>query len=99
MKRTFIIAAFALMASVSALVSPASAKSAQNKEADRIETRDKLRRLLEVAGQEKGINSPFRQSDKQPFNFIGDFERSEEHTSELQSQLNLVCRLLLEKKN
>src|SRR2546427_9130488 len=28
---------------------------------------------------------------------VGD-ERSEEHTSELQSQSNLVCRLLLEKK-
>src|SRR5260370_17744545 len=28
-----------------------------------------------------------------------DFLRSEEHTSELQSHLNLVCRLLLEKKN
>src|SRR2546430_11583525 len=26
-------------------------------------------------------------------------ERSEEHTSELQSQSNLVCRLLLEKKH
>src|SRR3982751_2712910 len=29
---------------------------------------------------------------------IGFVERSEEHTSELQSQSNLVCRLLLEKK-
>src|SRR5688572_22542770 len=29
---------------------------------------------------------------------IFQFERSEEHTSELQSQSNLVCRLLLEKK-
>src|SRR5688572_32519646 len=29
---------------------------------------------------------------------VWDF-RSEEHTSELQSQSNLVCRLLLEKKN
>src|SRR5882762_1725848 len=28
----------------------------------------------------------------------GERERSEEHTSELQSHLNLVCRLLLEKK-
>src|SRR2546430_3703157 len=28
-----------------------------------------------------------------------DHARSEEHTSELQSQSNLVCRLLLEKKN
>src|SRR2546422_1094472 len=27
-----------------------------------------------------------------------EFERSEEHTSELQSRLHLVCRLLLEKK-
>src|SRR2546430_11698395 len=38
-------------------------------------------------------------------NFVADdivahnsIERSEEHTSELQSQSNLVCRLLLEKK-
>src|SRR2546427_5975863 len=29
---------------------------------------------------------------------VGEWERSEEHTSELQSQSNLVCRLLLEKK-
>src|SRR2546430_11887375 len=29
----------------------------------------------------------------------GKGHRSEEHTSELQSQSNLVCRLLLEKKN
>src|SRR2546430_9751210 len=28
-----------------------------------------------------------------------ELHRSEEHTSELQSQSNLVCRLLLEKKN
>src|SRR5260370_6543469 len=28
----------------------------------------------------------------------GSLQRSEEHTSELQSHLNLVCRLLLEKK-
>src|SRR5690606_41753928 len=30
--------------------------------------------------------------------FVGPFTRSEEHTSELQSRENLVCRLLLEKK-
>src|SRR5688572_32030768 len=36
----------------------------------------------------------------EPFARISTFfsERSEEHTSELQSQSNLVCRLLLEKK-
>src|SRR5260370_2060565 len=32
------------------------------------------------------------------FNRAGERPRSEEHTSELQSHLNLVCRLLLEKK-
>src|SRR5260370_29782620 len=31
------------------------------------------------------------------WNYVGPW-RSEEHTSELQSHLNLVCRLLLEKK-
>src|SRR5205807_9875774 len=31
--------------------------------------------------------------------FMDSFLRSEEHTSELQSPCNLVCRLLLEKKN
>src|SRR2546427_11676448 len=30
--------------------------------------------------------------------YVEDCQRSEEHTSELQSQSNLVCRLLLEKK-
>src|SRR2546427_7803882 len=42
------------------------------------------------------------QDELQPFdhqNLAGDRgKRSEEHTSELQSQSNLVCRLLLEKK-
>src|SRR2546430_11203350 len=33
------------------------------------------------------------------FRSRGGHGRSEEHTSELQSQSNLVCRLLLEKKN
>src|SRR5438270_2679104 len=36
---------------------------------------------------------PFRATS-----FFRHCERSEEHTSELQSQSNLVCRLLLEKK-
>src|SRR3989449_8429990 len=33
------------------------------------------------------------------FGFLLNALRSEEHTSELQSRLHLVCRLLLEKKN
>src|SRR3712207_7271973 len=38
-------------------------------------------------------SSPFRKARQT------DVERSEEHTSELQSRQYLVCRLLLEKKN
>src|SRR5437868_11968834 len=34
-----------------------------------------------------------------PFSSGGNAWRSEEHTSELQSRFDLVCRLLLEKKN
>src|SRR2546429_5813457 len=33
-----------------------------------------------------------------PFRYFQILSRSEEHTSELQSRLHLVCRLLLEKK-
>src|SRR5256885_7012387 len=40
-----------------------------------------------------GLGSPFRLVDEA----LND-PRSEEHTSELQSPCNLVCRLLLEKK-
>src|SRR2546430_7636324 len=42
--------------------------------------------VLGVDGVRKGTKAPFM------------IHRSEEHTSELQSQSNLVCRLLLEKK-
>src|SRR2546430_9961085 len=41
----------------------------------------------------------WRGKDHDPAHDHGHDDRSEEHTSELQSQSNLVCRLLLEKKN
>src|SRR2546426_7777456 len=43
-------------------------------------------------GQRREVESDHRQAG-------GVGPRSEEHTSELQSPCNLVCRLLLEKKN
>src|SRR2546430_11928889 len=57
------------------------------READRHGRRDVLlRQLLQLLDQrEIGVERGLA--------------RSEEHTSELQSQSNLVCRLLLEKKN
>src|SRR5205085_9096120 len=41
--------------------------------------------------------TPHRESQEAPKDYASE-ARSEEHTSELQSQSNLVCRLLLEKK-
>src|SRR2546427_7884353 len=42
--------------------------------------------------------APLRDHATQDVALGEDADRSEEHTSELQSQSNLVCRLLLEKK-
>src|SRR5256886_8912769 len=42
--------------------------------------------------------SPLRSRSAGMRSAVTDTRRSEEHTSELQSQSNLVCRLLLEKK-
>src|SRR5688572_22581427 len=47
-----------------------------------------------VRGPDLAFISQARLPEPEPVGF-----RSEEHTSELQSQSNLVCRLLLEKKN
>src|SRR5260370_20048993 len=44
------------------------------------------------SGEQTGSTDPHHQGQECPVS------RSEEHTSELQSHLNLVCRLLLEKK-
>src|SRR3989454_6913066 len=41
---------------------------------------------------------PIRRDSAATRNVYGEEQRSEEHTSELQSPCNLVCRLLLEKK-
>src|SRR2546422_4872731 len=46
-----------------------------------------------------GVNGPWENVDAvAPTTNFGRSARSEEHTSELQSRLHLVCRLLLEKK-
>src|SRR5690606_13764421 len=63
---------------------------------------DVIVELALVRGPVEGIRPPFEaDSDSRGFRVAvgqwGDV-RSEEHTSELQSRENLVCRLLLEKK-
>src|SRR5690606_40120454 len=52
-----------------------------------------VRQVAEVELLEEGVGAPLLLAPRQPLEL-----RSEEHTSELQSRENLVCRLLLEKK-
>src|SRR5260370_26733534 len=54
--------------------------------ARRAAARDRIRADADQAGADRALRREFG------------LVRSEEHTSELQSHLNLVCRLLLEKK-
>src|SRR2546429_5108016 len=59
--------------------------------------------LCRRGGLLRTLALPFRHSLIARHRFVlaflaGRFFRSEEHTSELQSRLHLVCRLLLEKK-
>src|SRR2546422_3850495 len=59
----------------------------------------RLRPVLSDAREEATRRADYRRRQIQDLGAsAGDLERSEEHTSELQSRLHLVCRLLLEKK-
>src|SRR2546427_5170947 len=53
---------------------------------------------LELAGMSPAEARSFCQTVDWSSTLVVPIPRSEEHTSELQSQSNLVCRLLLEKK-
>src|SRR3712207_8991853 len=58
-------------------------------------TEGTITRWLKAEGDEVALDEPLAEVDTDKVNA----ERSEEHTSELQSRQYLVCRLLLEKKN
>src|SRR2546430_7531288 len=57
-----------------------------------------LFRSVRRAGVPQQRHRDVQQGAAQRARAANDLPRSEEHTSELQSQSNLVCRLLLEKK-
>src|SRR5688572_31290434 len=58
----------------------------------------KVKVLLVGGGSAHKFSEFFGTADGATLRAAGYSVRSEEHTSELQSQSNLVCRLLLEKK-
>src|SRR2546422_5994328 len=52
----------------------------------------------EPLARDRVVGAALAQIEQRPVLALGFLDRSEEHTSELQSRLHLVCRLLLEKK-
>src|SRR5688572_11989717 len=76
---------------------PTPATAVRVPKQDRGESR---RRRQPLAGghHRPGTHARAAAGDRDVPGSLADRDRSEEHTSELQSQSNLVCRLLLEKK-
>jgi hypothetical protein len=71
--RLFPLAMLVLLACAGAAAAQQTAaqkEAAEKKEAARVATREKLRQLLSTSGPKQGIEIAFRQSDKQPFNFV-----------------------------
>src|SRR5260370_9062746 len=64
----------------------------------RFRPRRQPRPVKTASGRPRDLDPGGAQPPRRPVHFFGPRLRSEEHTSELQSHLNLVCRLLLEKK-
>jgi len=72
MKGRFSLPASILLFGVAATVTWApSVAVAQTPEAERNATREQLRSFLATAGARKDVNIEFRQSDKNPWNFVG----------------------------
>jgi hypothetical protein len=66
MKRKLFTAILVMLICTGAAV----AQTPQEKEASRNATRERLRQLLATSGPKKGIGIEFKQSDKQPYNFV-----------------------------
>src|SRR2546422_6302378 len=71
-------------------------------ELDHVVILERVRRGADLLAIDGGPVGPFHMRDEVALRPAGQHRdpdpRSEEHTSELQSRLHLVCRLLLEKK-
>src|SRR5207249_9732287 len=80
------------------------ANAASNVDSDDLHLQGAARRLVldrvtSLAADQGGAEGRTRRDHSQVVAALLDRSRSEEHTSELQSRFDLVCRLLLEKKN
>src|SRR2546430_12153836 len=76
-------------------------RSPRGRTRKRVSSTEKARRARGLGGRRLGRRRrpvPHLDRVRRRLGAARDARRSEEHTSELQSQSNLVCRLLLEKK-
>jgi hypothetical protein len=71
MKRSRLFPGVITLLAVLSCAAVVSAQTDAQKEAARVATRERLRAVLTAAGPKKNIEITFRQSEKQPFNFIG----------------------------
>src|SRR5687768_17848836 len=72
---------------------------AANSRTCRAATWQQIRKQLRVRPDQQTVDPPPKSNPDPRYVLALLPRRSEEHTSELQSRLHLVCRLLLEKKN
>lgn len=66
-----VIVALACSLNVVSAALPVAAAQTSTSSTSRDATRDRLRTLLNTAGARKDVNVAFRQSEKQPYNFVG----------------------------
>jgi hypothetical protein len=69
--KSYLITALLLLSASIVSGARAQTQTPAEKQAARVATREKLRTLLEASGPKKGIGVTFRQSTKEPFNFVG----------------------------
>jgi hypothetical protein len=69
--KSYLITALLLLSASIVSGAPAQTQTPAEKLATRVATREKLRTLLDASGPKKGIAVTFRQSTKEPFNFVG----------------------------
>src|SRR5687768_17804610 len=73
-------------------------RSGINRQKNDVQRVEEIRELNDLVQRQQRLNHRHDVDGLRP-GLNGQCVRSEEHTSELQSRLHLVCRLLLEKKN
>jgi hypothetical protein len=77
---------------VAALLIAAPSVFAQDNQAMRNRTREQMRTLLDKAGTRSDVNVTFRQSEKQPYNFVGVMKEGLSNCDSLEIVISVTAR-------